>query len=79
MIVYNERFAIPQQVTYGFKDGKLAGELDRQGREGMVRELQLELLMNLETAERVHAWLGQKLENLCELKKKSGSPDSSAK
>ena len=62
---YSERISIPQLVQYAItKEATLGKELDRQGRTGFVREMEVELVMDKATATFFHEWLGKQLEGL---------------
>ena len=54
---YSERIAIPRLVQFGITgDGKLGEELDRQGRTGVVREMEVELVMDKAAATSFLEW-----------------------
>jgi hypothetical protein len=83
MTFFNERSALPQQTEYGINsDGSLGNE-DPEGRvsrDGFVRELEVDVVMNIEHARLVHQWLGQKIEMLAKIKSdiaESGQKDVS--
>lgn len=66
MAVYAERHPIPQRVDLAVKgstkDGvELGEEVYREGKEGVFRELQCNLIMDVGAAKAVHKWLGDKL------------------
>jgi len=68
MAVFSERSPIPQftahQVTpegSGFKVGKEI-EGTKISKKGVVREVEAELLMDLETAEAIRTWLGESIQ-----------------
>lgn len=67
---YNERNAIPQVSEVSVKadeKGILKSTSDEKviaTRNGVVRELEVEISMNLETAISFHDWLGQRIEML---------------
>jgi len=65
--VYNERAPIPQVTVHKIeKDGKIGEEnrAERVSKEGLVREVEIGLLMDLSTAENIHRWFGQKIDEL---------------
>jgi hypothetical protein len=62
--LYSERPAIPQQTVQALKeDGTLGDEVvDRRvGKEGVVREMEVDAIMDADVARALHAWLGEQL------------------
>jgi hypothetical protein len=58
MALYSERLPIPQQAIHELKDGKLVEPaVDQIGKEGIVREVEVEGLMDVDTAKSLVAWL----------------------
>jgi hypothetical protein len=58
--LYNERGAIPKRLVFGFEeDGTLTDEIlkKRESRGGIVREVESELVMDLETAKGFRDWI----------------------
>ncbi|MFZ1977741.1 MAG: hypothetical protein WAV76_07270 [Bacteroidota bacterium] len=65
MDFFIERRVIPQTVAYEIsKDGHLAKEIEVKGKEGLVREIECGVVMDIEAAQAFHQWLGQKIEEL---------------
>ncbi|NQU08599.1 MAG: hypothetical protein HQ583_08560 [Candidatus Abyssubacteria bacterium] len=63
MCVWNERWPIPQQMVYELKEGGVLGkEKNRITRGAVVREVEADLVMDVETAKRIKAWLEDKIE-----------------
>jgi hypothetical protein len=59
---FSERPAIPQSVTQALDEsGQLGAEIRRVGKKGLVRELECGVVMDKETAGRIHEWLGKQL------------------
>lgn len=88
MAFFNERQPIPDEVVHeaveatgGFAIGtEIPGS--RVGKAGIVRELEVDVVMNVETAVAVHAWLGKKIEELKNIKdaqagRQQAKPDES--
>lgn len=75
MAFYSERNAIPQSVKQEFGEYGLPGEIiDTVGKEGIVREFDTSVVVNLEVAKAFHDWLGKKIaqaENIVEKAKAS--------
>ena len=67
MAVFNERLAIPQQIVIAVNpNGTLGGELkeSRVVREGVIREMDADLMMDLPTAKSILKWLKENIEKL---------------
>lgn len=64
--VYNERQPIPKKVFHTVKDGVLQPEtLDkREGRAGLFRELEADLVLNMETAMALRSWLDERINEM---------------
>lgn len=72
--LYSERAAIPQQVTHEIDSkGHVGREIPEQrlSRDGVVRELEVDAVMDVETAEAIRDWLSK---NIALLKGLSTSP-----
>ena len=77
---FNERYPIPQRVGHKMiasetsSSAKMIGEtLDEYGisKQGIIREVEVEVLMNYATASAFHQWLGEQvnaLKNVHEIK-----------
>ena len=69
MALFSERIPIPQKTThkavYNESEGSVAvGEEitdERVARKGLVREVETEVLMDVETAKKLYVWLGDKI------------------
>lgn len=61
MAFFNERQPIPQKTTVQVTGNELK-ESSRQGRIGIVREMEVEVVFNIETAKAMRAWLDQMIE-----------------
>ena len=71
--LYNERSAIPRQVAHPLDDtGTLGEEIPdrRVSREGIVREVEVDVILSRQAAEGLVSWLQGKID---ELKKRSKS------
>jgi hypothetical protein len=63
MNLFSERSPIPRRVVYAITPELTLGEeLEREGREGVIREIEMASLMDLATARVLHEWLGKKIE-----------------
>jgi hypothetical protein len=74
MAVYSERGAIPQETVAKVVDGEVKEEKVTMTREGIVRELECQLVMSVSDAESIANWLLRHVEEAKrlreELKKK---------
>ena len=62
MTVYNERHALPHRVMQTAVEGRI--EERAEGPTGFVRELEADLVLSLETAMALRAWLDDKIRRL---------------
>lgn len=75
MSFFSERMAIPRRVTMVAEINKKTGsmalgaEIGRETRDSIVREMEVDVIMNLGTAERVHDWLGGQIAELSKREK----------
>ena len=82
MALFAERSAIPRKVAYNvLPGGKLGDEIEgsRESKQGIIREMEIDLIMNEETAIELRIWLDQNLEEFEKrrkiLKKRKTSAD----
>lgn len=76
--LFNERSAIPQATVQRLNsDGLLGPEIveERTGKEGIVREVEVGIMMDLSAAVSFHQWLGDKIDKL----KNIGATDTEGK
>lgn len=64
MAVFSERSALPKETYFDVVSGVATSEVVTATKEGLVRELESDLVMNLGTAISVHLWLREKVEYL---------------
>jgi hypothetical protein len=62
--VYNERPAIPQMVVQRVEAGRLGEEEQKVGREGIVRELEADVIVSLQLAKGIRDWLSRQIADL---------------
>lgn len=77
--VYNQRAPIPQTTVHKVEsNASIAEEIrdERTTKEGIVREVEVGLVMDLNTAESLHRWLAEKINNLRELQEKAAKERS---
>lgn len=58
---WSERGTIPRSVTHQLEGNELGGEVSRDEREGVVREVEVTTLMDLRLAVSLHRWLEDKI------------------
>lgn len=58
---FSERVPIPQQTVHTFDNGKISGEVEefRVSRDGVVREIETNVLMSVAEAKKLRDWLTQ--------------------
>jgi hypothetical protein len=65
MSVYTERWPLPKVVTQEHDgSGRLGKEVNRISREGVYREVETALLMDIDTARAIKAWLEDKIDRI---------------
>lgn len=60
--LFTERLPIPQKMTLDLRPDGTIEEKAREGKLGLIREVQIGLLMDLSTTEAIHAFLGSAIE-----------------
>jgi hypothetical protein len=63
MGMYSEHVEAPDSVTYRLEAGKLS-ELSRRGKERVLRELEVEVIISASTARSLRDWLDTRLQEL---------------
>ena len=61
---YSERNAIPRRTAIPIVDGRAGPEEVVESRSGLVRELEVDVLMDLNTSVAFYIWLRDKMEHL---------------
>ena len=65
MSFYSERAPIPRRIIHEFKpEGILGQETGRDSREGIIREVEVEVMMDLAVAKSLIPWLEEKIQAL---------------
>lgn len=62
--IYNERIPIPRVVVNILKDGKITGEVSKEARQGIVREVEVDVIMSIDDAETLSKWLATNVKKL---------------
>ena len=63
---YSERRPIPLQTVHSIEDGKLGDEIEdrRVGKEGVVREMEVAAIVDLNAAKALRKWLDERITEL---------------
>jgi len=64
MSFFCERFPIPQSVTHEIIDGNIGIETNKTSKEGIIREIVSGVIIDLETAKSINAWLSGKIKEM---------------
>jgi hypothetical protein len=59
MALFNERNAIPKSETYSVTEGRLGPPVKADRREAVIREVEIDAVMDLNTAKALRQWLDQ--------------------
>ena len=72
MALFSERQPIPRKETYRLKEGRLGEKIKEatEQREAIIREVEVEALMDLETAKAISKWLEIKIKLMTEIESK---------
>jgi hypothetical protein len=74
--VYSERPAIPQVVVHDVDaEGRIGKESQKVGREGVVRELEVDVIIGISMAKAIRDWLTDKLGEAEKLKLTRKDPE----
>jgi len=72
MALFSERAPIPKRETYKLEQGKLGERTAVEQRDALIREVEIEALVDLNTARRIVNWLQDKIDMAEKLKKEVG-------
>ena len=64
MSFYSERVPIPQTITHEVKEGILGSEQNRSSKDGIIREVEVEVMIDLVMAKSLIPWLQEKIDQL---------------
>ena len=64
MALFSERQAIPKKETYTVKKGRLADLQSKEGRDAIIREVEIEAIVDIDTAKVIREWLDNKIQTL---------------
>jgi hypothetical protein len=69
MALFNERAAIPKELVHSVtQEGKLGPIVETVSREGVVREMEVDVMLSPNAAKLIHTWLGEQLQKFEQLK-----------
>ncbi|HNW15264.1 MAG TPA: hypothetical protein PK560_00315 [bacterium] len=69
MNFFSERFPIPNTVTHKIADGVLGDELEKESKDGIIREVVCGVVINLESAKSINEWLTARIKEMEKLSK----------
>ena len=72
MSFFSERSPIPTKLTHEVSPSGLGEETDRESREGIIREVEVEVLVDLDTAKSLIPWLEGHIRALEQLQTQRG-------
>ena len=64
MASYSERPAIPQLITQRLSESGLGETESTTGRDGIVREIDIDLVMSLDVARSMRDWINERIDEL---------------
>lgn len=70
MAFFSERRPIPRKETFQLKEGQLGEQIDRIERDAIIREVEIEALVDLDTAKSISKWLEEKIQLMTKLEEK---------
>ena len=70
MALFSERAPIPKRETYKLEEGRLGERIAKEERDAIIREVEVEALIDLETAKIIVEWLKGKIKQAENLMRK---------
>ncbi|MCK4793652.1 MAG: hypothetical protein KAV87_58525 [Desulfobacteraceae bacterium] len=70
MALFSERRPIPRKETFRLKEGQLGEQIDRIERDAIIREIEVEALVDLDTAKSISKWLEANIQLMTKLEEK---------
>ncbi len=67
MALFSERQAIPRKETYKIVEGQLGDLTKQESRQAIIREVEVEAIIDLDTARSLREWLGRKIKLMEEI------------
>lgn len=61
MAIFSERAPIPKREEFRLDAGKLGDKIKTEQRDAIVREVEVELLMSIDTAKSICAWMDERI------------------
>jgi len=63
MALYSERLAIPRRMVHELLENGVVGAIrEAETRNSVVREMEVDIFLDLRTAESIHEWLRERIE-----------------
>lgn len=62
MALFSERQSIPKKETFALENGQLGERTGIEKREAIIREVEIEMIMDLPTAKSISSWFREKIE-----------------
>lgn len=75
MAFFSERQPIPRRETFELKQGQLGARIYREERDAVIREVEVEALIDLDTARSINKWLEEKIELMTQVEKRLKQDD----
>lgn len=60
--LYIQRYPTPKIITHEIKDSVMGDEINRVGKEGIIREIEAGMVMDVEIAKIFRDWLSKKID-----------------
>ncbi len=71
--LFNERGPIPKKTVREIReDGTLSPQTIKKSKAGVVREIEIDVVLDKDAAVHLHSWLGRKIIELMEKEKEAG-------
>lgn len=68
LMFFSERQTLPNEQRFAIEDGKIGKQLsDERIGNGITRQIEHEVIMSVDIAERLHEWLGRQVKRLQEM------------
>jgi len=74
MAFFSERAPIPKRETFNLGADKLGDKIATEQRDAVVREVEVELLMNIGTAKSICKWINEKITQIEDIQKRLPKP-----
>ena len=72
MALFSERQAIPRKETYKIVEGQLGDLTKKEGRQAIIREVEVEAIIDIDAAKSLRDWLDRKIKLIEEILSQDG-------